>query len=76
MLSGLTNAPTTFYTLTNKLFQPFFDQFVVMYLEDIIVYSQTLEEHIEHLKTVFCILRENRTFKNSLLHAKGKLTVC
>ncbi|GJX54506.1 PTI1-like tyrosine-protein kinase [Tanacetum coccineum] len=42
---GLTNAPATFCTLMNKLFHPFLDKFVVVYLDDIVVYRHTLEEH-------------------------------
>ncbi|XP_060216861.1 uncharacterized protein LOC132644288 [Lycium barbarum] len=56
---GLTNAPATFCTLMNKLFHPFLDQFVVIYLDDIVVYSNSLEEHLKHLRTVFQVLREN-----------------
>nr|GEV60445.1 hypothetical protein [Tanacetum cinerariifolium] len=50
---GLTNALTTFCTLMNKLFHQFLDKFVVVYLDDIVVYSHTLEEHVLHLKQVF-----------------------
>ncbi|RVW21675.1 Retrovirus-related Pol polyprotein from transposon 17.6 [Vitis vinifera] len=44
---GLTNAPTTFYTLMNKIFHPYLDNFVVVYLDDIVIYSNTLKEHEE-----------------------------
>ncbi|GKE72870.1 putative retrotransposon gag domain, aspartic peptidase domain protein, partial [Tanacetum coccineum] len=47
---GLTNVPATFCTLMNKLFHPFLDKFVVVYLDDIVVYSHTLKEHFLHLK--------------------------
>lgn len=57
---GLTNAPATFCTLMNK--HPFLDRFVVVYLDDIVVYSQTLDEHIQHLKQVFQVLRENELY--------------
>jgi len=56
---GLTNAPATFCTLMNKLFHPFLDQFVVIYLDDIVVYSNSIEEHVEHLCKVFKVLRDN-----------------
>ncbi|KAE8716635.1 Protein NRT1/ PTR FAMILY 3.1 [Hibiscus syriacus] len=59
---GLTNAPATFCTLMNKVLQPFLDHFVVVYLDDIVVYSKTLEEHIEHLRRVFQVLRENKLY--------------
>nr|CAD1844208.1 unnamed protein product [Ananas comosus var. bracteatus] len=62
MLFGLTNAPATFCTLMNKPFHPYLDRFVVVYLDDIVVYSNTLQEHIEHLRTVFQVLRENQLF--------------
>nr|CAD1834599.1 unnamed protein product [Ananas comosus var. bracteatus] len=59
---GLTNAPATFCTLMNKLFHPYLDCFVIVYLDDIVVYSNTLEEHVEHLRTIFQVLRENQLF--------------
>ncbi|KAI5662326.1 hypothetical protein M9H77_21649 [Catharanthus roseus] len=59
---GLTNAPATFCTLMNKLFHPYLDQFVVVYLDDIVIYSQTLEEHQEHLRKVFQVLKDNELY--------------
>ncbi|GKD21957.1 reverse transcriptase [Tanacetum coccineum] len=59
---GLTNAPLTFCTLMNKFFHPFLDKFVVVYLDDIVVYSHTLEEHVLHLKQVFHVLRDNELY--------------
>ena len=56
---GLTNAPTTFCMLMNKIFHPYLDKFVVVYLNDIVIYSDTLKEHVEHLRKVFKILRQN-----------------
>ena len=54
---GLTNAATTFCMLMNKIFHPYLDKFIVVYLDDIIVYSNTLEEHVEHLRKIFTLLR-------------------
>lgn len=62
MLFSLTNVPTSFSTLMNKLFHPYLNRFVVVYLDDIMVYSCTLEEHIEHLQIHFQVLRENQLF--------------
>uniref|UniRef100_A0A3Q7ETV7 Reverse transcriptase domain-containing protein n=1 Tax=Solanum lycopersicum TaxID=4081 RepID=A0A3Q7ETV7_SOLLC len=59
---GLTKAPATFCTLMNDILHPYLDQFVVVYLDDIVIYSDTLEEHVMHLKKVFTILRENQLY--------------
>ncbi|GKA85072.1 putative nucleotidyltransferase, ribonuclease H [Tanacetum coccineum] len=59
---SLTNAPTTFCTLINKLFHSFLDKFMVVYLDDVVVYSHTLEEHVFHLKQVFQVLRDNEIY--------------
>ncbi|WKA00059.1 hypothetical protein VitviT2T_018451 [Vitis vinifera] len=56
---GLTNALATFCTLMNKIFHPYLDKLMVVYLDDIAIYSNTLKEHVEHLKKVFKILRQN-----------------
>ncbi|KAL0412938.1 UNVERIFIED_CONTAM: Transposon Tf2-12 polyprotein [Sesamum radiatum] len=55
---GLTNAPATFYTLMNQVLHGFLDEFVVLYLDDIIIYSRTLAEHVEHMQQVLARLRE------------------
>lgn len=59
---GLTSAPATFCTLMNKIFHPYLDQFVVVYLDDIFIYNNTLEEHVEHLKKVFQVLYGNELY--------------
>jgi hypothetical protein len=46
---GLTNAPATFCTLMNNIFQKWLDDFVVVYIDDILVYNNYMEEHMEHL---------------------------
>ena len=50
---GLTNAPATFCMLMNQVFHEYMDKFVVVYLDDIMVYSVTIEEHKEHFARVF-----------------------
>jgi len=59
---GLTNAPATFCTLMNDIFWGWLDDFVVVYIDDILIYSSSLEEHAEHLRKVFQKLRENKLY--------------
>jgi hypothetical protein len=47
---GLTNAPTLFMDLMNRVFQPYLDNFVVVFINDILVYSKSYEEHEQHLR--------------------------
>ena len=49
---GLTNAPTVFMDLMNRVFQPYLDRFVIVFIDDILVYSGSPEEHSEHLRIV------------------------
>ena len=49
---GLTNAPVTFMDLMHMVFRPYLDQFVIMFIDDILIYSQTHEEHERHLTIV------------------------
>lgn len=46
---GLTNAPTTFQCLMNAIFSKYIRKFVIVFLDDILVFSETMEEHLEHL---------------------------
>ncbi|CAG8539325.1 15223_t:CDS:2, partial [Dentiscutata heterogama] len=55
---GLTNAPATFQRLMDKILCPYINKFVVVYLDDITIYSRTFEEHFEHVQLVFRVLRE------------------
>ena len=59
---GLTNAPATFMTLMNEILAPFLDDFVVVYLDDILIYSKTQEEHERHLRLVLQVLREHQLY--------------
>jgi hypothetical protein len=58
----LTNALVTFCTLMNNIFQNWFDDFVVVYIDDILLYSTSMEEQVEHLQKVFQRLKENKLY--------------
>ena len=48
----LTNAPTTFIDLMHRVFQPYLDQFFVVFIDEILIYSKSEEEHEDHLRIV------------------------
>jgi hypothetical protein len=58
----LTNAPAYFMYLMNKVFMEYLDKFVVVFIEDILIYSKTEEEHKEHLRLVLQKLREHQLY--------------
>ena len=59
---GLTNAPATFMDLMNRVFQPYLDRFVIIFIDDILVYSGSSEEHSEYLRIVLQTLRERQLY--------------
>ena len=59
---GLTNAPAAFMDLMQRTFRPYLDQFVVIFIDDILVYSKSEEEHERHLEIVLQTLREHKLF--------------
>ena len=58
----LTNAPDAFMDLMNRVFQPYMDQFVVVFIDDILMYSKDAQKHEQHLRIMLQILREKRLF--------------
>jgi hypothetical protein len=59
---GLTNASATFMDLMHRVFRPYLDKFVVIFINDILIYSKSPEKHAEHLKLVLEKLREHRLY--------------
>jgi hypothetical protein len=56
---GLCNAPSTFQATMNLIFEPYLRQFVIVFFDDILIYSPTLESHLQHLEVVFQCLLDN-----------------
>ena len=59
---GLTNAPTTFMDLMHRVFQPYLDQFVVVFVDEILIYSQSKEEHEDHLEIILQALKDHKSY--------------
>ena len=62
MSFGLTNAPAFFMYLMNLVFMPELDKFVVVFIDDILIYSKNDEEHAQHLRIVLARLREHKLY--------------
>ena len=59
---GLTNAPAAFMDLMHRVFQPYLDQFVMVFMDDILIYSQSEREHEDHLRVVLQLLRDHQLY--------------
>nr|GEU58073.1 putative reverse transcriptase domain-containing protein [Tanacetum cinerariifolium] len=59
---GLTNAPAVFMDLTNRVRKPYLDKFVIVFIDDILVYSKDVEEHGKHLKNILELLKKERLY--------------
>ena len=59
---GLTNAPASFLDLMNQVLQPYLNRFVIIFIDDILVYSGSSDEHLEHLRIVLQTLRERKLY--------------
>ena len=56
---GLTNAPAAFMDLMNRVFKDYLDKFIIIFIDDILIYSRSKEEHEEHLRIALRILKQN-----------------
>ena len=78
---GLTNAPATFQCLMNQLLQPFLRKFVLVFLDNILIYSASMDDHLEHIQQIFEVLRKNQlymkatkcSFAQSSIHYLGHI---
>ena len=59
---GLTNAPAVFMDLMNRVFKPYLDQFVVVFIDDILIFSRSSEDHDKHLQIILKILKEKELY--------------
>ncbi|GJW21695.1 reverse transcriptase domain-containing protein [Tanacetum coccineum] len=59
---GLTNAPAVFMDLMNRVCRPYLDKFVIVFIDDILIYSKTREEHVEHLRLVLGLLKKEKLY--------------
>jgi hypothetical protein len=65
---GLTNAPATFQSLVQDILRPHLDAFVIVYIDDILIYSQNEAEHMQHVRKVLELLRQHKMY--------GKISKC
>ena len=59
---GVTNAPAQFMNLMNDLLHDYLDEFILIFLNDILIFSRSIEEHAEHLKKVFSRLQKHQRY--------------
>jgi hypothetical protein len=59
---GLTNAPAIFMNLMNKIFMPYLDKFVIVFIDDILIYSKNKEDHAKHLRIALQVLRKHQLY--------------
>ena len=59
---GLTNAPAIFMDYMNRIFRPFLDKFIMVFIDDILIYSKTEKKHEEHLRIVLQILKKKQLY--------------
>jgi hypothetical protein len=72
---GLTNAPATFQCIMNSILEPFLRKFVIVFMDNILLYSSSLSQHAQHLREVFVVLRSHKFYvkRSKCAFAKGEL---
>jgi hypothetical protein len=75
MAFGLTNAPSTFQALMNDILKPFIWKFTLVFFDDILIYSSSWTEHLQHVKHVFQLLRDNNLVLKKSKCSFGKSAV-
>ncbi|GJU37301.1 putative reverse transcriptase domain-containing protein [Tanacetum coccineum] len=65
---GLTNAPAVFMDLMNRVCKPYLDKFVIVFIDDILIYSRNEEEHANHLRIILELLKKEKLYANQGLH--------
>ncbi|GKB33487.1 putative reverse transcriptase domain-containing protein [Tanacetum coccineum] len=68
---GLTNAPTVFMDLMNRVCKLYLDKFVIMFIDDILIYSKTKEDHENHLRLMLDLLRKEKQYANKIEAVKS-----
>jgi hypothetical protein len=69
---GLTNAPTTFQATMNHIFHPYLRKVVLVFFDDILIYSKTWKEHMKHLEQVLSLLKKNKFYTKLSICSFGK----
>lgn len=62
MSFGLINAPTTFMDFMNRVFKPYLDMFVIVFVYDILIYSRSEEKHANHIRIVLLTLKDRQVY--------------
>ncbi|GKE63776.1 putative reverse transcriptase domain-containing protein [Tanacetum coccineum] len=63
---GLTNAPAVFMDLMNRVCKPYLDKFIIVFIDDILIYSKDKKEHEEHLKAILELLKKEKLYAKFL----------